>query len=579
MIHISYAQQANVPLNYEWTQESEARMVKARGFSLSSDFMHYETDSLLVKVVGVGSDSDDIGTLLTVSSAYPMQTSMRPWIEQGHPLRMNIVQQNFFDDRRQREFYDNHGFRYWCYHYHRHRSLLQVMREPKNDEPAFRLYIDPLLNLTYMNVKNDTSQSQFYINTRGVTAHGDIGTKISFETSFWENQAFFPEYISDFANETQVVPGQGRWKQFKKTGYDYAMAAGYLSYSPCRNFNLQVGTGKHFVGDGYRSLLLSDNAFNYPFARLTGWFGPGKMFQYTTIYASLMNLVANAPTPSGTERLFQKKAASFDQLSMKIGRVGEISLFQGLIWTAADDRNKQCIRLAYVNPVMFTSLPFYGLSDRNNYLLGGTFRFDLFKTVRLYGQWMADDLGKKGTVHHKTGFQVGVKYFNAFTLKHLHLDLEYNRVNPYSYAATDTAQAYTHYGQPLAHPVGANFSEMIFGLQYKFGDVFLQLRYEMANVGADSAASNYGQNIFKTDYFAYYPATPDPYKIGQGMKTNISYLDINLGYMISYASNLNISAGYTVRNVEFNATSSPTSYVYLAVRTSLTNNYFDFFRN
>ncbi|MBI3510430.1 MAG: hypothetical protein HY064_07180 [Bacteroidetes bacterium] len=579
----AFSQQANVPLNYEWIQESEARMVKSGGFSLDRRLMmNYEADSVLRSVFGESEISLD--SIARIS--FPMQTSMRPWIEQGHPLRKNIALQNAHDNYY--VFYCRDCGRYqhgtphpmirWMKYYHDDKSLLQLEHEPQNDEPTFRLYIDPLLNLTYMNVSNDTSQSSFYINTRGVNAHGDIGTKISFETSFWENQAFFPKYISDFANGTQVIPGQGRWKTFKKTGYDYAMAAGYVSYSPCRNFNLQVGTGKHFVGDGYRSLLLSDNSFNYPFARLTGWFGPDKMFQYTTIYASLMNLVSNAPVPPGTERLYQKKAAQFDQLSMKIGRVGEISLFQGLIWTAADDRNKQCIHLTYANPVIFTSLPFYGLNNRNNYLLGGTFRFDLFKTIRLYGQGVIDDSGKE-PVHHKSGFQLGIKYFNAFTLKHLHLQFEFNRVNPYTYAATDSAQSYTHYNQPLAHPLGANFSELIFGLQYKIGDFFIQGRYEIANLGADSINSNFGQNIFHSDYSAYFPTTSGNFKLGQGVKTNVTYFDVHVGYMISYASNLNISLGYTNRNVMNNVNPERTSYVYFALRTSLSNTYYDFFRN
>ncbi|HEU4718540.1 MAG TPA: hypothetical protein VFU15_11935 [Bacteroidia bacterium] len=576
-----FSQQANVPLNYDWLQESEAGMVKADGFPLSPSLMIYEADSALRHTF----DSDDSSKVKMIDyvmvAAFPMQTSMRPWIEQGHPLRKNVTLQNNFGYHYNPGFYETGqamGFgkklRRYLVNYHDQNSLLLVNRTAKNGEPFFRLYIDPLLNVQYMNVSNDTSQSSFYINTRGITAYGDIGTKVSFETSFWENQAFFPQYISDYANTTQVVPGQGRWKTFRKTGYDYAMSTGYISYSPCRFFNVQAGHGKFFVGDGYRSLLLSDNGFAYPFARFTGWFGP---FQYTAIYASLMNLNVNAPVPPGTEHLYQKKAASFYQMAMKLGRKGEISLFQGLIWTAADSSNRQCIRLAYVDPVMYTALPKYGLSSRDNFLIGATFRYDLFHSLRLYGQWMADDLGKKGTVHNKTGFQLGAKYFNAFTLKHLHLEIEYNRVNPYSYAATDPAQSYSQYNEPLAHPLGANFSEVIFSLYYKLGDFFLQARYSTAMLGADSVSSdNGGQDIFKTDYLAYYPVRN--FTLGQGQKTTITYFDVHAGYMISYASNLNISAGYTARNVSYGATSLPTNYVYVAVRTSLTNTYYDFFR-
>lgn len=587
------AQQSCVPLNYEWMQESEAQMVQNQGLVLNGNLFKYDSDTALAALAPgdsmISADGIFSGSLI---GSFPMQTSMRPWIEQGHPLRKNIVMQNAHDHYLpQQPFLGKDPGRHgpaWIRHkrmmhavrkYHYQNSLLQIEREPQNGEPLFHLYIDPLFNMQYMNVNGDTSSSQFYINTRGVNAHGDIGSKVSFETSFWENQAFYPEYISDFAQASLVIPGQGRWKSFKQTGYDFASASGYISWSVCRNFNLQVGHGKHFVGDGYRSLLLSDNSFNYPYARFTGWIGKSKTIQYTAIYASLMNLKSISPVPVGTERLFQKKAASFYQLAMKIGRAGEISLFQGLVWTAADSSNRQCIRLAYANPLIFSALPGQGLSGSNNFLLGGTFRYDLLRTLRVYGQIMIDDLGKKGTVHHKTGFQLGLKYFNAFTLKHLHLQFEYNKVNPYSYAATDAAQSYTHYNQPLAHPLGANFSEMSASLQYKIGDFFLHARFSMAKLGTDSIdLVNYGQDPFKSDYFAYYPLPGTMITQGQGEKTSLTYIDLRIGYMVSYASNLNISLGFVSRNEETGATSTPTSYVYVAIRTSISNTYLDFFR-
>lgn len=508
---------------------------------------------------------------------------MRPWIEQGHPLRKNVVLQNYMrrDESEWKQRIDyNSKFSRWIHQYHQSHSLLQVERKPQNGEPQFQLYIDPIVNFQAMKMQNeiDTNKGRVYINTRGITAHGNIGPKVSFETSFYENQAFFPLYIRDFANATQVIPGQGRWKRFKTDGFDYAMATGYISYTPTRFLNVQIGSGKHFIGDGYRSLLLSDNSFSYPYARFTGWFGPNKMFQYTQIYASLMNLLSNSAIPPGTERLFQKKAASFSQLSVNIGRIAEISIFQGLIWTAADERNKQCIRLAYVNPVMLTSVFDFGLNDRDNYSLGGTFHVDVIKTIRVYGQVVADDFGKG--VRHKTGYQLGVKYYNAFTLKHLHLQFEFNKVNPYTYAATDSMQSYTHYNQPLAHPLGANFSEINGSLQYKIGDFFLHTRFSQAKIGADTAGHIYGQDIFVSDALAdnsTFSAGSTDY-FGRGQTTTLTTMDVSVGFMISYASNLNVSLGLSDRKVQTDANLEHSRYVYVAVRTSLTNNYLDFFR-
>ena len=563
--------------------ESEAQMLQHRGFYLDTRLAKYEADSTIRTAMLAGDSS--------TSFSFPVHTAMRPWIEQGHALRKNYVLQNnkipkWEREGKQRIDY-NSKFSKYVHQYHESHSLLQVEREPQNGEPVFRLYIDPLLNLQLMNVSedgSDTAAGPYYINTRGINAHGDIGRKISFETSFYENQAFFPGYIRDFANSTSVIPGQGRWKIFKRDtadpshyGYDYAMSTGYLSYTPCSHLNVQVGSGKHFVGDGYRSLLLSDNSFSYPYARITGWFGPANMFQYTAIYASLMNLYSNTAIPFGSERLFQKKAASFYQFSARIGRIAEVSIFQGLIWKAADEHNKQCLRLAYVNPVMLTSVFSYGLNDEDNYMLGGTFHIDVLKTLRVYGQFVADDFGD--SIRHKTGFQLGVNYYNAFTLKHLHLQFEFNKVNPYTYSAVDSMQAFTHYNQPLAHPLGANFTEITGSLQYKIGDFYLHARYTTAKIGADTAGHVFGQDPFVSNVFAdntnFAPGNHDYF--GRGEQTTLTTIDASIGYMISYASNLNLAIGFVDRNLAAGATLDHTRYVYVAVRTSLTNNYLDFF--
>ena len=42
--------------------------------------------------------------------------------------------------------------------------------------------------------------------------------------------------------------------------------------------NFEVGNGKQFIGDGYRSLLLSDAAFSYPFVKFTATFLKVKYF-------------------------------------------------------------------------------------------------------------------------------------------------------------------------------------------------------------------------------------------------------------------------------------------------------------
>lgn len=452
----------------------------------------------------------------------------------------------------------------------------------------FYLTIDPLFNFEFGMDMADTSQEKLYKNTRGVIIRGDIGKKFSFESSFYENQATYAGYIDSYIAGTDdlfpqtanynyaVVPGQGRSKVFKKNGYDYAMASGYVSWSPNKIFNIQLGHGKHFVGDGYRSLLLSDNAFNYPYARITTTF---KNIQYTNLYTSFMNLTdGGVKTPPHVERLFQKKTGSFQMLSFDLWKRLQIGLFQGMIFEAADSSNKEHVDFNTFNPVIGVNSAVYGLNNKNNVLLGTTLRLKIAKKIFIYGQFMLDDLAseKSGEVGNKYGYQAGLKCFDLFTLKNLHFQLEYNSVRPYAYAADNAFQSYTHYNQALAHPLGANFNEVVGFINYRLKDFFIQIKGNYAVKGNDSSFYNYGGNIFRSS--STFPVTQDLEGIetAQGVKTTIMYQDIHIGYMINPARNSNIVIGITNRSQMMGAVTTNTQFVYVGWRTSLANFYYDF---
>ncbi len=183
--------------------------------------------------------------------------------------------------------------------------LLQV----KDQEKKYRFSVDPLFNIELGKDRYDTLNRILSTNTRGFIASGYIGKDFYFESMFAETQSYFPNYVVDFNNQTQVVPGQGRFKKFKTSGYDYAWSSGFFSYQPWKNVNIQAGHGKQKLGNGYRSLLLSDNAFNYPYARITQQWFKGRL-QYTNDTARfvLLNLDSASENSTGTgHTLFQKR--------------------------------------------------------------------------------------------------------------------------------------------------------------------------------------------------------------------------------------------------------------------------------
>ena len=422
----------------------------------------------------------------------------------------------------------------------------------KSKEKKFLLRVDPLLNFEFGRDTEDTLQRKLYTNTRGFIASGSIGKDFYFETMLAENQSVFPNYIEAYSRSTGIVPGQGRWKTFKSRGFDYAFSSGFFSYQPSKHLNIQAGHGKQKIGQGYRSLLLSDNGFNYPFARFTQQWFKGRL-QYTNIYASFMNLSsASEKIVPNTERLFQKKAASFQYLSLNLTKWFNLGFFQGMIWHVADKNNVQHLDWQYVNPVIFTNLGYYGLNNKNNILIGADLNIKITNRISLYGQFMADDLSNTRSVGNGLGYQAGIKYFNAFKVKNLFLQAEYNDVSESSFTSpiTDTSnQSYSHYNQNIAYTPGYG-KELIGVIDYKYHRFTFNGRY------------NY-------QYFTYSKV---------GLYSN-QYVNLKLGYTVNPAYNTNISIGLTYRmqdNFVFSASNNKTAYVYLSFKTSLFNSYYDF---
>ena len=75
--------------------------------------------------------------------------------------------------------------------------------------------------------------------------------------------------------------------------------------------------------------------------------------------------------------------------------------------------------------------------------------------------------------------------------------MEHNRVRPFTYSHRDSVANYTHYNQPLAHPLGANFNETIGILRYQPAPKWTLLAKAMYwKQGLDTGGRSFGSNIF-----------------------------------------------------------------------------------
>ena len=153
---------------------------------------------------------------------------------------------------------------------------------------------------------------------------------------------------------------------------------------------------------------------------------------------------------------------------------------------------------------------------------------------------------------NKFGYQLGAKYYNAFKVKNLLLQAEYNHVRPYVYAHSDVLTNYGHNNQSLGHQWGGNFREFIGIARYNYGRYFADAKITMGKRGldfADSGAnSNYGSNIYR-DYDEERVADTGVV-VGQGNKTNIFIADLQAGYLVNPATNLKVFGSLIYRNFD-----------------------------
>ena len=437
------------------------------------------------------------------------------------------------------------------------------------DKDDFHLAIDPLFDFSVSKEKGQ--KKNLFTNTRGAQIFGAIGKQFTFYTGFYETQATFPEYLKTKIKTTDVVPGQGKVKLLEGGGFDYGMAFGGVSYTPSKYFNVQLAHDKNFIGDGYRSLLLSDNSFNYPFLKLTAdvW-----RFKYTVLYAEFIDLYS----PHDPDLGYRKKYGTFHYLDIKIGKPLYFGFFEAVIWKS-DSLGARNFELSYLNPVIFLRPVEGSLDSPDNMLLGANVRWKISDHTSFYGQLLLDEFklneikNGNGWWANKQAFQLGLKTFSFARIRNLNLQAEINFVRPFTYQHRSTLQNYAHYNQALAHPLGANFIEEVILIDYRWKHWYANTKIISAVIGYDTAGMNFGSNIF-SNYFTYQNEYGN--YILQGLRTNLLYYELKFGYTVNPLYNFCVELGIAVRDIKNDLGGEKTMLITFGIRTNLINKYYDY---
>lgn len=412
-------------------------------------------------------------------------------------------------------------------------------------------------------------------NTRGYQIGGTIGKKFSFYTNGFENQAVFANYLTRFINTNKVVPSEMSGKLSEKTK-DWAYVTALVSYTPNKYLNFALGYDKNFIGDGYRSMLLSDVAANYSFFRLRATVGN---VQYQTIFSYMLD--NQAPQLTDDRRLGSRgKWNAMHYVDWNVSNRFSLGLFQAITWADAEPEGKRGFDFNYIHPFVFLR-PIEGAnsSSPDKMRLGMNTKYEISRKAAVYGQFMFDEFVAKevfngsGFWANKWAVQLGVRGSDLFKVENLNYLAEFNTARPYTYSHFQRLTSYSGMNQPLAHPMGANFRELLGILNYSYKRFDFQGQASYARYGMDPAGLNYGSNIF----LSYNTRFQDyDNHIGQGLKTDLTFLEAKVSYLLNPKYNLRIELGGVYRNEKSVEFTRNTKLVTFGLRSSFRNLYQDF---
>lgn len=432
----------------------------------------------------------------------------------------------------------------------------------KSDEHEFIL--NPIIDFRYNNQENIARTG--FMNTRGIVMYGRLNSRIWFNTSIYENQGSFPSHIDKFYDDYLVIPGYARIKTYKDDAYDFMTAFGNVGFRASENLFFNLGTDKIFIGDGYRSMLLSDFSCSYLNFRTSYSY---KNLTFNHIITHTLN--PNYNNILGTDEnwsvnmAYPAKLISYNYLMWNINENFQLGFFEATVFDPDDD----VWNYGAINPVPYLNTSINGFDGNNNVLAGINFSYQNKKLGVVYSQFLIDkiDFSDKDENEYKNrlAWQIGYKAFDFLNIENLLFLMEYNHAGSLTYTHSNPSIHYGHFNQALAHPAGHGFDEIVFILKYSYGNlsIFSKLNYLKYMHSGDFDMKNiFNQNDFLNASVIL--------KTGN----EIYYSDTQIIYHINKAIGLHAFGGVILRHELLR--NEKDIFLQFGLRTGLRANYYDF---
>lgn len=385
---------------------------------------------------------------------------------------------------------------------------------------------------------------------------------------FSYNVLMAPQYLETFGKASHVLPGVDYSRNFENNLFAAPYSFGRISYQAGKYFNFEIGKGKNFMGDGYRSLILSDLSATYPYGRIITKIGK---IQYTNLWAQMRDLTQNSDIDA-----VRRKYIAMHSVSFNINSKVNLSLYEMVVWQNKDKNSERALDINYLNPIIFYRPLEYAQGSADNVLLAASLRVKATKKIQVYGQLLIDEFNLKQLRSNakwwadKFGGQVGFRAFDL-GIKGLGLQSELNAVRPFTYSHGSPVQSWTNLNQPLAHPLGANFLEWVNIIRYdtgkwKFTEQFIWAGFGRdRDIDDDGISDNLGGDIFRSyrKPFRIYANT-----LMQGNKSTFLFHQFTVSRKILPNDLLEVFISHTYRYEKNDFGLSRDNFIMIGIRTA-----------
>jgi hypothetical protein len=439
------------------------------------------------------------------------------------------------------------------------------LAEVKSKDYTFSLDYLPDLQLG----REFTEPKTVSLNTRGYQLYGTIGSNFFFYSSGYEDQGKFANYETAYIAKTGMVPGEAYNKSGSSVEPDWSYVTSLIGYSPGKAVTIVLGEDKTFIGDGYRSVLLSDYAASYPLLRLT--VNLGKNVQYMAMWAYMEDQTATQFNSFSNNR---RKWAGFHYIDWNITNRASIGFFNAVISEEANDQGQSHgFDVNYIDPVYFSS----SLGPENpapdHTLFGFNGKYKVLDKTTVYGQFLLDQASSPGNNNSRNSWQLGFRGSDLFKVAGFNYLFEYNTSTPYTYSNQYPIVNYAELGEPLADPLGANFKEFVGILSYSIGKFDLQGQVDYAQYGLNIGSANFGKDVTLADN----TNLPSPIgSTGQGLMTTLKYAEGTISYLLNPKYNLRIEVGGLLRQETNTLANTKTAMITFGLRSTFRDLYHDF---